>query len=84
MYAKVTTYQIDPSRIVEMNTVLGELKARIMSLPGIKSSNTVWREDGHGVSMSIYDCRASAEEAGPGAQSHLGPLQQYTYSQTGN
>lgn len=34
-----------------------------MSLPGIKSCNTVWREDGHGISMSIYDCRASAVEA---------------------
>ena len=65
MYARVTSYQVDPTRIEEMSSMLAELKGQIMSLPGIKSCNTVWREDGHGVSMSIYDCRASAEEAAP-------------------
>ena len=65
MYARVTSYQVDPSRIGEMNTVLADLKRQCMALPGIKSYNTVWREDGHGISMTIYDCRASAEEAAP-------------------
>ncbi len=65
MYARVTSYQINPSRIVEMNAVLADLKRQYIALPGIKSYNTAWREDGHGMSMTIYDCRASAEEAAP-------------------
>ena len=63
MYARVTTYQIDPARFDEMNVLLGELKGKCKSLPGIMVYNTVWREDGRGVSTTIYDCRASADEA---------------------
>ena len=63
MYARVTTYQIDPEHKDEVNKVLSQLKWKIKSLPGILSSHTVWNEDGRGVSMSIYDCKASAIEA---------------------
>ena len=63
MYARVTSYQIDPSRFDEMKVLLDELKGKCRSLPGILVYNTVWREDGQGVSTTIYDCRASADEA---------------------
>lgn len=63
MYARVTTYQVDLTRISEMDAVLDELRVHCKSLPGIVVYNTVWREDGRGVSTTIYDCRASAEEA---------------------
>lgn len=63
MYARVTRYQVDPARINEMDAALSELRAHCKSLPGIVVYNTVWREDGRGVSTTIYDCRASAEEA---------------------
>lgn len=63
MYARVTTYQVDPARIGEMEPVLSDLRVHCKSLPGIVVYNTVWREDGRGVSTTIYDCRASADEA---------------------
>ena len=63
MYARITTYQIDTSRIDEMTELLAELKGKCNSLPGILFYHTVWREDGQGVSTTIYDCRASAIEA---------------------
>ena len=63
MHARVTTYQIDPAHKNEVDKVLNELTGKIKSLPGILSSNTVWRDDGCGISMSIYDCKASAIEA---------------------
>lgn len=63
MYARVTTYQVDPARIEEMNEALSDLRAHCKSLPGIIVYNTVWRADGRGVSTTIYDCRASAVEA---------------------
>jgi hypothetical protein len=63
MYAKVTTYQLDTSRLSEVNNFLSEIKGKCNTLPGILFYNTVWREDGHGVSTTIYDCRASADEA---------------------
>ncbi len=63
MYARVTTYQVDPARIDEMDAELSDLRAHCKTLPGIVVYNTVWREDGRGISTTIYDCRASAEEA---------------------
>ncbi len=63
MYARVTTYQVDPARLDEMDAELGDLRAHCRALPGIVVYNTVWRADGHGISTTIYDCRASAEEA---------------------
>jgi len=63
MYTRVTTYQIDPARLNDVNTVLQELKGKCNSLPGILVYNTAWREDGRGISTTIYDCRASADEA---------------------
>ncbi len=65
MYARVTSYHVDPARVAEMPAVLADLKRGCMALPGIKSYNTAWREDGRGISMTIYDGRASCEEAGP-------------------
>ena len=63
MYARVTTYHVDPARLDEMAAELSDLRAHCKTLPGIVVYNTVWREDGRGVSTTVYDCRASAEEA---------------------
>ena len=63
MYARVTMYQVDPARIHEMDAELSDLRPHCKALPGIVVYNTVWREDGRGISTTIYDCRASAEEA---------------------
>lgn len=63
MYARVTTYHVDPARLDEMDAELSDLRAHCKALPGILVYNTVWREDGRGISTTIYDCRASAEEA---------------------
>ena len=63
MYARVTTYHVDPTRLDEMDAELSDLRAHCKALPGIVAYNTVWREDGLGISTTIYDCRASAEEA---------------------
>ena len=65
MYARVTSYHVDPARLGEMDAELADLEQQCMALPGIKSYYTAWREDGRGISMTIYDCRASCEEAGP-------------------
>ena len=63
MYARVTTYHVDPARLDEMDAELRDLRVQCKALPGIVVYNTVWREDGRGISTTIYDCRASAEEA---------------------
>ena len=56
----------------EMNAELSDLRAHCKALPGIVAYNTVWREDGLGISTTIYDCRASAEEAAVKLKIHLG------------
>ena len=63
MYANVTTYQLNTARLDDVNSMLSELKGKCSSLPGILFYNTVWRDDGHGVSTTIYDCRTSTDEA---------------------
>ena len=63
IYTKVTTYQLDTARLDEVNNMLSELKGKCSSLPGILFYNIVWRDDRHGVSTTICDCQACADEA---------------------
>ena len=54
------------------------LSSQIKAIPGIVAAYSSWRsEDGHGVTMAIYESQAAAEAAAPQIQSILaevGPL----------
>lgn len=63
MYARVTTYQCDPSQLEEMAAQMDAVKSAVESIEGIVSTYTVWRTDGQGVTMSIYSSEAAADAA---------------------
>lgn len=63
MYARVTTYQCDPTKLAEMAAQMPAVKRAVESIDGILSTYTVWRADGQGVTMSIYSSEAAANAA---------------------
>jgi quinol monooxygenase YgiN len=63
MYARVTTFKVDPSRLSELSTKIKEMAPAAKSLPGIVDVYIAWRTDGQGVVTSVYDSKASADSA---------------------
>ena len=74
MYARVTTYQVDPARIAELQAKLGELKPQVKSLPGVVNTYTAWRADGQGVVMAVFASKAAADAAAGQIQTIWGGL----------
>jgi hypothetical protein len=59
MYARVTTYQADHSRISELTAKLPEIKDELADMDGLVDWYTVWR--GHGVVFTIFEDKAAAD-----------------------
>lgn len=75
MYARITTYNIDPSRESEVLEMLGDIDSQIKALPGIVVCLSSWRsEDGVGVMTAIYESQAAAEASAAAAQTLWGSL----------
>ena len=55
MYARVTNFQCDPARIDEVESRFGDIKAQVARMTGVVSIHSVWRADGAGGVMSIYE-----------------------------
>jgi quinol monooxygenase YgiN len=63
MYARVTTFKVDPSRLDELTAKITELSRLIKALPGMVDAYATWREDGQGVVIAIYQSREHADAA---------------------
>jgi hypothetical protein len=63
MYARVTTYQCDPSRLDDLTGKLDEIKAQVKAISGVVDVYSAWRADGNGVTAAIYESQAAAEAA---------------------
>jgi quinol monooxygenase YgiN len=74
MYARVTTFKIDPSRLSELPAKIKEMAPGAKALPGILDIYIAWRADGQGVVTSIYDSNASADAAVAKIQALWGTL----------
>ena len=74
MYARITNFQGDPSKLDEMEAKIGEITGRVRALPGAKAVYAAWREDGAGVVTAIYESKAAAESAAPQVQEIWGVL----------
>ena len=74
MYARVTTFKVDPSRLNELATKIEEMTPRAKALPGIVDAYGVWRGDGQGVVVAIYSSKAAAEAAVARIQALWGDL----------
>ena len=65
MYARVTTFQCDPSRLDELAAIIDEVKPKIEELPGVVDVYGMWRSDGHGMVTGIYRSERAAVAAAP-------------------
>ena len=63
MYARLTTYQCDAARLDELVATLDDIRAEIKAIEGLVDVYSVWRADGHGCTVAIYQTQAAAEAA---------------------
>ena len=63
MYARVTTFRIDPSRLGELQASITRMKPAAKGLAGVVDIYVAWRGDGQGVVTAIYESKAAADKA---------------------
>jgi hypothetical protein len=74
MYARVTTFKVDPARMAEVGEKIREMRPRAEALPGLAHAYAAWRADGQGVVVALYEDRASADRAVARMQALWGEL----------
>lgn len=67
MYARLTTYQMNPERLEEALALADEIKPEIMAIDGIKVWLNLGNEDGSGAVLTVYESSEAAEAAEPQA-----------------
>jgi len=63
MYARVTTFKVDPARIAELGAKIAEMRPRADALPGLAHAYAAWRADGQGIVVALYEDRRAADRA---------------------
>jgi hypothetical protein len=63
MYARVTSFKVDPARLPELSAKIEEMAPRAKALPGIIDAYVAWRDDGQGVLVAIYESKEAAARA---------------------
>ena len=63
MYARVTQFQVDPSRLPELSAKIKKMGPLAKALPGMIDAYAAWRADGQGVIVAIYESKAAADRA---------------------
>jgi hypothetical protein len=64
MYARVTTFKVDPARVGELAAKFKEMAPAAEALPGVVDVYAAWRADGQGSVTAIYASKADADAAG--------------------
>lgn len=64
MYARITRMSTDPERLDETRARIGEVRAAVEEIPGLRFWFSTSDEDsGEGVAIAIYDSKESADAA---------------------
>ena len=74
MYARVTTFKVDPARVHELQAKVAEMAPRAKALPGMVDAYAFWRGDGEGVVVAIYRSKEDADRAVARIQALWGAL----------
>jgi hypothetical protein len=61
MYARVTSFKVDPSRLPELAAKVKEMGPRARALPGMVDAYAAWRGDGQGVVVALYENKEAAD-----------------------
>jgi len=63
MYARLTHFKVDPSRLPELSAKIEEMGPRAKALPGMIDVYVAWRPDGQGVVVALYESKGAADRA---------------------
>jgi hypothetical protein len=74
MYARVTTFKVDPARLQDLQAKIEQMKSRVRALPGMVDAYVAWRGDGQGVIVALYQDKAAADRAVARIQALWGDL----------
>ena len=61
MYARLTSFQVEPTKIEEMKGKLPSIKSQLESVAGLIDWYSVWRADGQGYVLTVFKDKASAD-----------------------
>ena len=61
MYARVTSFQVDPTKIEEMRAKLPSIKPQLEKMAGLVDWYSVWRADGQGYVFTVFKDKATAD-----------------------
>jgi hypothetical protein len=67
MYARVTSFKVDPAR-------LPELSAKVKEMAGMVDAYAAWRSDGQGVVVALYESKEAADRVVARIQALFGGL----------
>jgi hypothetical protein len=74
MFARVTSFKVDPARLPELEAKVQDLGKLAKALPGMIDAYATWRADGQGMVVSIYESQRQAEAAAARIQAVFGAL----------
>ncbi len=74
MYARITTFKVDPARLGELPAKIKEMGPAAEALPGVVDVYAAWRADGQGSITAIYKSKADADAAAAKVQALWGGL----------
>ena len=74
MYARVTTFKVDPARLHELSAKIEQMGPRAKALPGMIDAYTAWRGDGQGIIVALYNSKEDADRAVARIQALWGDL----------
>jgi hypothetical protein len=74
MYARVTNFKVEPSRLPELSIKIKEMGPRAKALPGMVTAYAAWRADGQGVVVAVYKSKQDADSAVARIQALWGDL----------
>ena len=74
MYARVTNFKVDPSRLPELSAKVKEMGPRVKALPGMIDAYAAWRADGQGVVVALYESKEAADRVVARIQALFGSL----------
>ena len=63
MYARITQFKVDPSRLAELSAKIKKMGPLAKALPGMVDAYAAWRPDGQGVIVALYESKAAADRA---------------------
>ena len=61
MYARLTSFQVEPTKIEQMKAKLPSITSQLERVAGLVDWYSVWRADGHGYVLTVFKDKASAD-----------------------